>query len=205
MYASFALSGNLEAEKARELVGGWQLASGGWRPAAELPSANWTTSLALLLTVLRRDSRAGAVEKGLEWLGNNREGAGWAWRRRNPAAVEPTALALLSIRLAGAAADPKVTEFLLADELSPETCGPALVGLQGSQEAKALLPLAARWRDEAVSPLTRAWIGIGLRLNGGSFEDAREAGGTVPRNLAVVALEALSAAGGNHELLQVKA
>jgi hypothetical protein len=49
--------------------------------------------------------------------------------------------------------------------------------------------------------LTRAWITLGLRLNGVTGGDP---GGAVHRNLAVVALEALAAEGGNHELFRAE-
>jgi hypothetical protein len=120
-------------------------------------------------------------------------------------AAEPTALAMLALRSGGA----DISElargaeaFLLADTLTPESCGPALVGLQGSDKVRGLAPLAERWLEESSSPLTRAWIRIGLRVNGLEVEDAAEA--SIPRNLGIVALEALAVTAGNHGLLRAK-
>jgi hypothetical protein len=209
VYAALALHGQPEAERAWKLIQGWQLASGGWRPAANVPGANWSTALAVLLGT-KRDGRASVpVAKGLEWLRSNAKNGSWSWRRTAamiPAptgAAEPTALAVLALRCAGA--DPKEYQkyaetFLLADQLSPETCGPALVGLQGFDQVRALAPIASMWAEETTSPLTRAWIQLGLRVNG---LDAPEVAGPLPLNLSIVALEALAARDGNHHLLRM--
>lgn len=199
VFAALALHGQPEAERAWTLVQSWQLPSGGWRPAADVPGANWTTALAVLLASTRGGQSA-VVTKGLEWLDNSAKDGAWSWRRTNLAASEPTALAILALRNAGVEVDPEAQEFLLKDQLGPETCGPALVGLHGSQEVQGLLPLAARWAEETSSPLTRAWIHIGLRVNQIDVAEPLEA--PLPRNLSVVALEALSAREGNHRLLR---
>jgi hypothetical protein len=211
VYAALALHGQLEAARAWELIRGWQLASGGWRPSAEVPGANWTTALAVLLGVQQGGQRGPvanglAVAKGLEWLRNNAKDGAWSWRRSNAGSAEPTALAIVALRSAGAdlaELAQSSEKFLLADTLTPETCGPALVGLQGTSQAQGLAPLAARWVAESGSPLTRAWIRIGLRVN--NIEVADPVGASMPRNLAIVALEALAAHEGNHRLLRAQA
>ena len=91
----------------------------------------------------------------------------------------------------------------MADKLSPETCGPALAGLHGSSQVRGLVPLAEQWAAETTSPLTRAWITIGLRVNGVEVGDPKE-GAALPRNLAIVALEALAASDGNYRLFQME-
>jgi hypothetical protein len=93
--------------------------------------------------------------------------------------------------------------FLLADRLSPETCGPVLVGLQGSEAARGLVPMATLWAEQTTSSLTRAWIQLGLRVNNVDATESPEA--ALPLNLSIVALEALAARGGNHHLLRTEA
>jgi hypothetical protein len=203
-YAAFALAGEPEADRAWNLLKDWQQPSGGWRPAAIVPGANWTTALAVLLAQSRD---AAAAERGAEWLRNVAHQRGWAWRSGNPAAAEPSALAIVA--LARAASQTRRVEklveagsrFLLTADMSPETCGPVLVGLQGTSEAKALARVALGWAQETASPLTRAWIALGLKLNGVPVEDP---GGAVPHNVAIVALEALAAQDGKHECLRME-
>ena len=210
VFAALALHGHPEAEKAWKLVQGWQLASGGWRPSANVPGANWTTALAVLFGT-KRDGRASVpVAKGIEWLQNNATKGAWAWRRgvweTSPSATEPTALAVLALRAAGV--DPKefaddAREFLLSDRVSPETCGPALLGLQGYPQVRGLVPMATMWADRTPSLLTRAWIQLGLRVN--HVDVAEPAPGKLPQALNIVALEALAAGDGNHPLLRTEA
>lgn len=205
-YAAMALNGEPAADRAWELFRSWQQASGGWRPAAQVPGPNWTTALAVLVAqVQKRD--AGAVGRGVEWLRNAAQQGAWAWRPGNAGSAEASALALVALARAGG--DRQSVEkllrggsdFLLGTQVGPETCGPVLVGLQGTSEAKALTGVAALWARETPSELTRAWITLGLRLNGVTGGDP---GGAVHRNLAVVALEALAAEGGNHELFRAE-
>ncbi len=199
VFAALALHGQPEADRAWELVRGWQSANGGWRPAKDIPGPNWTSALGVLLASVRGADGEGVLAKGLEWLSNNRKDGAWSWRRKNDAAAEPTALAILALRRAGSTKEADAEEFLLEDELSPETCGPALLGLRGTSKAKGLLPLAERWLDETPSALTRAWLMLGMRLNDADIEDRETA---VPRNLGIVAMEALTARDGNHSLLR---
>jgi hypothetical protein len=98
-----------------------------------------------------------------------------------------------------------VVTFLLTEPLSPETCGPVLLGLQGLSEVGGIVPMATRWAQETASPLTRAWIEIGLRVNGLGTDLPERGEAALPRNLAVVALEALAARDGNHHLLRTEA
>jgi hypothetical protein len=208
VYAALALHGQPEADRAWKLIENWQLPSGGWRPSAAVPGANWSTSLAVLLGTKHAGKASVPVAKGLEWLRNNARDGAWSWRRGTwditAGAAEPTALAVLAMRCAGA--DPAdyaedAQEFLLADQLSPDTCGPALVGLQGFSQVPALAPMATMWAAQTTSPLNRAWIQLGLRVN--NIEVADLPATTLPRNLGIVALEALAARDGNHSLLRL--
>jgi hypothetical protein len=199
VFAALALHGQPEADRAWELIQGWQSSNGGWRPAKDIPGSNWTTALAVLLAGVRNGKGDGTLVKGLEWLRNNTRDGAWGWRRTSEAAAEPTALAILAIRKAGSGVEAAAEEFLLADKLNPETCGPALLGLQGTGKAQGLLPMAERWAAETPSPLTRAWITLGLRLNGVDVADKES---TIPHNFGIVALEALAAQDGNYSLLK---
>lgn len=199
VWAALALDGQPEADRAWILVQGWQLPSGGWRPSAEVAGPNWTTALAVVLAA--KLGHRNAAEKGLEWLDNNKVEGAWPWRRTGQPAAEPTALALLGLRHAGGPVAKRAQSFLLEDRLTPETCGPALLGLQGLAEANPLVPLASRWAEETASPLTRAWIHLGLRVGGWSAPEP--AAGPLSRNLALTAIQALAHPGGNHQLLRV--
>jgi len=200
VFAALALHGQAEADRAWTLVRNWQLPSGGWRPTASVAGANWSSALALTLASVRGQSSV--VEKGLEWLGNASTDGAWSWRRTNLSAAEPTALAILALRKAGAEVDSDAREFLLKVKLGPETCGPALVGLQGSQQLQAYFPQAVQWAEATASPLTRAWLHLGLRVNQVEVPEPVET--PLPRNLSVLALEALAAREGNHRLLRAE-
>lgn len=76
-----------------------------------------------------------------------------------------------------------------------------MVALQGSKDARGLVEIAQHWLSETASPMTRAWITLGLRLNGVDLPDPVES--VLPKNLMVVALEALAARDGNHVLLKI--
>lgn len=197
--AALALHGAPESDAAWALVESWALPGGGWKPAAEVPQANWTTALAVLLARVRGEKAVA----GVDWLRahaarNPSLAQGWSWSPGNAPASEPTAWTILALRKSGVTVSPK---FLLDEQLDPETCGPELLALQGSAEALALLPLAAAWAKETHSALTRAWLALGLRLNGA---DPGEADAPVPRNLAIAALEALAAKDGGHRLLRLE-
>lgn len=139
--------------------------------------------------------QAQARERGQKWLEDQSESGGWPWKKVG-AAVEPTSWASLMPELLK-----KSSEFILQAELSPDTCGPALLALQGSDEGRKLVEMAQHWAAETPSPLTQAWIRLGLRLNEVDVADPEESG--IPKNLMIVALEALGAREGNYRLLKV--
>jgi len=142
------------------------------------------------------------VEKGLEWLANASTDGAWSWRRTNLSALEPTALAILALRKAGAEVNSDAREFLLKEKLGPETCGPVMLSLHGSSELQGYFPQAERWAEATSSPLTRAWLHIGLRVN--QVDIAEPINAPLPRNLNVLALQALAARDGNHRLLRTE-
>jgi hypothetical protein len=193
--AALALHGDPVTDRAWALTSGWQQESGAWRPAASVDTANWSTSMAVVWAGVRGQTEA--RERGQNWLKDqSEEVGGWPWKKVG-AAVEPTAWASVAL--------PHLLkrniEFILQADVSPDNCGPALLALQGSQEGRGLVEMAQYWAAEAASPMTRAWIRLGLRVNGVEVADPENS--EVPKNLMVVALEALAAREGNHGLLQV--
>jgi hypothetical protein len=191
VYAALALGGSA-AVRAWQLLQGWQLPSGAWKAAAQVEGSHWTTALGAILAAAHGKDAGQAKD----WLVAAGLENAWAWRGRRTqdvaGAPEPTALAILALRKLGAPVpDP---QFLLSQTLRPETCGAVLLGLQGRPEVRDLLPMATMWLAESASPMTRAWLRLGLRANGVTLaqDDSQP-----PSSLAIVALEALAAEGGN--------
>ena len=122
-YAMLALhgtGGSAALARAWALIGSWQLDDGGWRPAAQVPSATWVTALALTLCcVLQRydhqfrmavhwllrtagaeSSFAMRAASYLHFLSSdvNVSHKAWPWRPGTASWIEPTALALLALK-----------------------------------------------------------------------------------------------------------
>jgi hypothetical protein len=201
VYAALALHGSKEANRAMALVEAWQRAEGNWKVAANVDLANWTSALAVLL----RTTQGLPAKGGCEWLVKAARERGWAWMDGGHAAAEPTAWSLLALTKAGAASAELrdgAKRSLLDQPIRPENCGQVMLGLQGTQ-GQNLKAMAHYWLTNSDSALTRAWLTLGLRLNGATLSDIEDA--PVPGNLAAVALEALGARAGNFELLKVAA
>jgi hypothetical protein len=121
-YAALALHGEPAADRAWKLIESWQLRDGGWRPAADVQIANWTTALCVTIATLRGES-GGPFQKGVEWLlGSwgvesrlvNRMAVkvgrleadrdlslkGWPWKPNTSSWVEPTAHTLVALKQA---------------------------------------------------------------------------------------------------------
>lgn len=89
----------------------------------------------------------------------------------------------------------------------PETTGIALLGLQGRGDLGQSIDLARKMLREAsapatASPMARAWLTIGLRVNGVMVD---EPSGELTGDTLITALEALSASEGNHRFLKAAA
>lgn len=123
-YAILALHGTVGSEpaiaRAWALVGPWQLADGGWRPAAQVGSATWVTALALTVCCVRQVYdhqfrmavhwllRMAGAESSLpmraasyfHFLSStvNVSHKAWPWRPGNASWVEPTAHTLLALK-----------------------------------------------------------------------------------------------------------
>lgn len=124
-YAVLALHGEPAADRAWTLIESWQLSDGGWRPAADVQIANWTTALCVTIATLRGEF-GDPFQKGVEWLlGSwgvesrwvNRMAVkmgrleadrdlslkGWPWKPGTSSWVEPTAHTLVALKQASAA------------------------------------------------------------------------------------------------------
>jgi hypothetical protein len=127
-YAALALHDDPAADRAWKLIESWQLRDGGWRPAADVQIANWTTALCVTIATLRGEFGV-PFQKGVEWLlGSSGQesrlwkrmavdvgvlvGAterdrdlslkGWPWKPNTSAWVEPTSHALVALKQASA-------------------------------------------------------------------------------------------------------
>ncbi len=121
-YAALALHGDAAADRAWKLIESWQLGDGGWRPAADVQMANWTTALCVTVATLRGEF-GDPFQKGVEWLlGSwgvesrlvNRMAVkmgrleadrdlslkGWPWKPNTSAWVEPTAHTIVALKQA---------------------------------------------------------------------------------------------------------
>ncbi len=201
VYAALALHGSPESDKAWELVRRWQRPNGSWQLAANVPQSNWTSSLAALLAAVKGHQSAAADQ----WLAQTVRSGCWAWKDESAPAAEPTAWAMLA--MAKMKTSDKLVQvartFLLAETLTPESCGPTLLAMQGSPAAEELKTVGAKWVAETDSRLNRARLTLGLRVHG---VDVTEAADTpVATNQAIVALEALGARDGRFAILKAEA
>jgi hypothetical protein len=251
-YAVLALHGlpqdRQRIEKAAACLLSWQRPDGGFPAAARLPESSWVTALAVtVMTVMahtgRERGRAVAWlldQKGSEkaWFtriasrmglldpGRPIDVTGWPWLQGTSSWVEPTAQALVALKIAGVAharvaegeaqllgvrcrdggwnyGSPRALQIDLPSYA--ETTAVALLGLQGVDRKRiaGALEQARRLAVADVSRMARAWLGIALR----NWDlppplppaERLPAGG----DILVTALETL-AAGENWKLLGVR-
>src|SRR5579862_8689149 len=121
-YAALALQGSPEADHAWKLLQSWQLPDGSWRSSGSVNVSSLATSLCATIAIARGDSAA-ALEKGIAWLVGSvgaettwlnvlvtRIGIvkmsrdftlkAWPWKPGNAGWVEPTAHALVALKVA---------------------------------------------------------------------------------------------------------
>ncbi|MEZ5399028.1 MAG: hypothetical protein R2729_05115 [Bryobacteraceae bacterium] len=226
---------------------------GGVAPAASVRASSWVTSLWITAHVVagKWDPEA---EAALDWLlkargaegkawrraverirgkaGYDPEFYGWSWFPETSSWLEPTAHALVALKLA--AAGPvrrraeeigervRLGERMLLDRRCedgawnygarialdeplpsyPECTGQALYALQRRWEiTPALLDgFRERW-NAARSPMARAWLALGFRLNGAAPPEWPAGVDAGSRDTSVRAIAAIAAAGGNFGLL----
>lgn len=201
VYAALALHGEPEADRAWDLVRRWQKPDGSWQMAANVGDANWTTSLGLLLAAVRGEP----ADSARQWLTKAVRGRGWAWKDESAPAAEPTGWTVLALARAGEGGPllDAARAFLLETELAAANCGTTLAALCGSPMARDLSSIAAGWRSTEPSEGTRALLALGLRLAGAEVAETDSA--ALPRNLAVLGLEALAARDGRFAILKAEA
>ena len=197
VYAALALHGEPESDRAWELVRSWQKPDGSWKLAANVPESNWTSSLGTILASVKGHASVASQQ----WLAKNVRDGGWAWKDEAAPAAEPTAWATVAVAKSKTA-EPLVQgaqAFLLGETLTPESCGLTLLALQGATVADDLRTVGSGWLPQTTSALTRARLTLGLRVHGVDVPEPDAA--PLSKNLAVTALEALSAHDGRFAIL----
>lgn len=252
-YAALALHGDPAADRAWALLRSWQLPDGGWPPSAAVKTSGWGTALCATLAMARKEWDA-PLQKGIAWLvgaagvetnwlavvfsrigmvdyGRNVALKAWPWRPGNSVWVEPTAHALVALKLASAKLAGKASrERVQAGEAQlldvrdrdggwnygspkvlgvelpsyPETTALALVALQGRKNLGKAFDLAQKQLGETPSPLARAWLTIAMRLHGMEVK-AQEPAEKPLVDLVITAVEALAAPEGNYRFFKTPA
>jgi hypothetical protein len=150
---------------------------------------------------------------------------GWPWRAGAAAWIEPTVHSITALRLArGMVNDPRIKARIasgqnliwhqrcrgggwnygarVAREVSlppyPETTALALIGLVGRKGLHEELDLARAIGVSDGSPLSRAWLSVGLRLHG---QDALDVEPAPIQDVMVCAICELGSSHGNWRML----
>jgi hypothetical protein len=251
-YAMLALDGLADRDvpdRAWRLVESWQLPDGGWRPGADVAGpGTWVTALGVHLCC-RRGQFDDRFRSGVRWLlgtqgsegnwlarmitaiqpggpDNDVTHHGWPWLRGTASWVEPTAQAIVALRLAaghypgvearvGDAEEQILTRKCrdggwnygsrraLGIDLPsyPETTALALAGLQVRRGALGEEIRHARGLfRQTRSRLARAWLSIALRTLG---EETPAADGDPGDDILLAGLEALAHPDGNRTAFRV--
>jgi len=161
-----------------------QLADGSWPSSPESAEGCWVTALACW-ALLRAVHTAGPVARGMAWLCNDRPGEsrlwwrllrrmssnrkvatqdsslyGWSWTPQTSSWVEPTSLALLSMRHAPSSVLPpealrrrKIAEAMIFDRMCPGggwNCGnPMVYGVAGEPQISSTVWALLAMREHA--------------------------------------------------------
>jgi hypothetical protein len=255
-YAMLALDGRADRavlDRAWRLVESWQLPDGSWRPGADVAGpGTWVTALGVHLCC-RRGQFDDRCSRGVRWLlgTEGREGRwfarlmaaiqpggpdndlahhGWPWLAGTSSWVEPTAHAIVALRLAAAhypGVDGRVRDAedliltrkcrdggwnygsrrALGIDLPsfPETTALALLGLQArSGELGEEIRHARGLFRQTRSRLARAWLSIALRnLGDVRGEETPAPDGEPGDDILLAGLEALAHADGNGTVFRV--
>ena len=236
-YAMLALGNGPVADRAWKLVQSWQLPDGSWRPGVDVAGpGTWVTALGVHLCCARGEFGQ-PFHKGVEWLLGTagREGGwlvrfiaalrpgasdndlshrGWPWLSGTSSWIEPTAHAIVALRMAaphypGVEARARDAEELILTRKCadggwnygsrkalgidlpsyPETTALALVGLQTrAGDLRAEIRHAQALAAQTRSKLARAWLSIALGNLGEPTSTPADEPGT---DLLLTALEAM--------------
>ena len=239
-YAILALQGDPAARKALDLVLSWQNPDGSFRPAGAVASPSWTTALGVTLASLAGETKAAGrgVDYLLQihgteadnWLPQDRDPSllAWPWRSGASSWIEPTAHAIVALRVA---ASRNVSRPSLAQRVDlgqrmilslrckdggwnygsrsalgvdlpsyPETTAVALLGLAGRGDVTNPVEYGRALAAKPQAPLAAAWLRVSLALHGPVVsEDENQA--VTGNDILLAAVEALGARGGNAHLL----
>ncbi len=255
VWAALALHGDPAAERAWGLVRGWQLASGAFAASAQVREEHWATSLAVTLHCAH-GTFDDQWRRAVEWLTGMKpwrpdwkfrllnllrpereremdlEVEGWPWRASTAAWVEPTAHALVALRLSAAKTGLESVESRLRDGEKllmdrrcsdggwnygnklvlgqalgsyPECTGLGLMGLCGAADAdlSASVKRAQAYWEERIPPAGRAVLRMALRMNGVQFAERDLTPPERCRETVHLAWEAMGHADGQWGLLRL--
>jgi hypothetical protein len=252
-YAALALHGEPAADRAWALLKSWQLPDGSWQPAASVKVSSWGTSLCATIAIARNEWEA-PLERGIAWLVGSvgaesswfnvlvtRIGLvhmerdfslkAWPWKPGNSGWVEPTAHALVALKLVSGKLSSKLFsnaalrerirdgEAEILNVRSPDggwNYGESAVlgmGLPSYPETTALALVGLQGRGKFENAFDLA-----LRQIGETPSPLARAWLTIamrlhgvnppvqtappPDDLMITAVEALSAPGGNYKFMQ---
>ena len=250
-YALLALQGEPVARKGHELVLSWQNGDGSFRPAGAVATPSWTTALGVTLAALAGNTLAAGrgvdyllqthgteaddwlskvISKVLPQVALDRDPGllAWPWRPNATSWIEPTAHAIVALRVAAARNITRPTlarrvdlgqrmilslrckdggwnygsRSALAVDLPsyPETTAVALLGLTGRGDVQNPVEYGRKLAAAAQAPLASAWLRVSLALHGAKVaQDQNQSFGG--NDILLAAVEALGAEGGNAHLL----
>jgi hypothetical protein len=255
-YAMLALDKHADAavlDRAWHLVESWQLADGSWRPGADVAGpGTWVTALGVHLCCARGCFDE-SFTRGVAWLmgtqgrecnwlarfigllqGMSKPGGpdndvshrGWPWLRGTTSWVEPTAQAIMALKMAAphypGVADrvADAEEHLLSRRCRdggwnygsrralgidlpsyPETTALALLGLQGRSDAvREEIAHARKLFAGTHSRLARAWLAVALQAHG---EQPPAPEDEPNGDILLAALEAIAHPDGNRSAFRV--
>ena len=257
-YGILALRGDPQTaatcRKALQLILGWQNSDGSFRPAAAVATPSWTTALGVTLASLGGENAAAThgvdyllqihgteaddwlakvISRLLPGVALDRDPAllAWPWRPSATSWIEPTAHAIVALRLASSRSISRPdlarrvdlgqrmilslrckdggwnygSRSALAVDLPsyPETTAVALLGLTGrsGSDLKSPLEYARKLAGAPQAPLARAWLRVSLALHGTPMAVSDSTQAVESNDILLAAVEALGAEGGNAHLL----